>query len=557
MGSSPITASTLDLSGTSFGLGQGLNVQSVVQALTTAAQAGESVYTDEQSLYTTQVADLQSISGLLTNLQTATQALQDPAGALAARDANSSNSTVVTATAASGVATGNYSLVVNNLASTSTYTTLPQKSATATLNAGTIQFDVGGNSETITVSNSNNTTNLNSLASYINNGNYGVTANVITDAQGAILTLTSDTSGAAGEITNMSDNLGLGMGLKDSAVSSAQSSSTAAIGDGTLAYTVGGQNYTINVSSNNGNDTLDSLESYINTNSSNLGGVTANIGTNSNGSYLALTSSSGEITNVSDNTGLGMYSYDAEAVSGQNASFSVNGVNVQTASNTVSSVIPGVTLNLQSASSAPVTISVTQDADQASTAVNNFVSAYNAVAQALNAEFTYSAGATSQPALFSDSSLQQVQATLANDVNYFMSGNSGINSLSSIGVNLQQDGTLSVDSSTLTAALSSNPAAVQNFFQGADYTGGFAGQLYNDVNNLNDPTEGVIALDENGINQQLTDVTNTINDFNSNLQLQEQQWTTEYSQVNATLEELPTLIQQAGGQISSTSSSSS
>jgi flagellar hook-associated protein 2 len=556
MGSSPITASTLDLSGASFGLGQGLNVQTVVQSLTTAAQAGEDVYTDEQTLYNSQISALQNITSLMTTLQTATQALQDPAGALAARDANSSNSSVVTATADSGIPTGNYSLVVNNLASTSTYASLPQQSANATLNAGTMQFTVGGQTETINVSSGNNNNTLSSLASYITNGNYGVTANVITDAQGAILTLTSNTSGASGEISNMSDNLGLGLGLTNSAVSSLQSSSTASVSNGTISYSVGGNNYQINVNSSNSNNNLSSLASYINTNSANLGGVTANVVTNAQGSYLALSSSSGAISNVSDSTGLGMSSYDAEAVTGQNASFSVNGVNVQTASNTVTGVIPGVTLSLQSASSSPVTLSVTEDVDQAGTAIENFVSAYNAVAQALNTQFTYTSGASSQPPLFSDSSLQQVQSTLATDINYFMSGNSGINSLSSVGVDLQQDGTLSVNTTTLASALSSNPSAVQNFFQGANYTGGFAGQLYNDVNNLNDPVSGVITVDENGINQELTDVTNTISEFNTNLQQQEQQWTTEYSQVNATLEQLPSLIQQAGGQVSSSSSSS-
>jgi flagellar hook-associated protein 2 len=454
MGSSPITASTLDLSGTSFGLGQGLNVQSVVQSLTTAAQAGETVYTNEQTLYSSQISDLQSVSNLLTTLQTATQALQDPAGALSARDANSSNSSVVTATANSGVSTGNYSIVVGNLASTAILTSQPQNSATAAVGAGTIQYTIGSNNYTINVGASDT---LTSLVSSINNGNYGVTASIVNDSAGSFLTLTSNTAGGAGEITNLTDSSGLGL---------------------------------------------------------------------------------------------------STAVHGKDASLSVNGVPITESTNTVTGVIPGVTLDLQGTSASPVTVSVTPDVTQATTAINNFVSAYNAVANAMNTEFTYTAGASSQPPLFSDSALQQVQSTLASDINYFTSGNIGINGLSSLGVNLQQDGTLSVDSATLTAALSSNSTAVQNFFQGADLVSGFGGQLYNDINKLNDPTQGVLALDLQGIDREQQDVTNTISDFNANLLIQEQQWTTEYSQVNATLEELPSLIQQAGGQISSTSSSS-
>src|SRR5215472_9337197 len=452
MGSSPITASTLNISGSSFGFGQGINVQSVVQSLTTAAQAGESVYTAEQTFYNSQISDLKSITNLVTSLQTATQALQDPAGALSARVANSSNSAVVTASAASGINTGNYSLVVNNLASTAILTSNPQSSATAAVGAGTIQYTIGSTNYTINVGSSDS---LNSLVSTINNGNYGVTASIVNDSAGSFLTLTSNTGGGAGNITNLTDSSGLGL---------------------------------------------------------------------------------------------------STAVKGQDASLSVNGVPITESSNTVTGVIPGVTFTLQGTSASPVTISVAPDVNQATSAINNFVSAYNAVAQAMNTEFTYTAGASSQPPLFSDAALQQVQATLAGDINFFMSGNNGINSLASLGVNLQQDGTLSVNSGTLTSALTSNASAIQNFFQGPDFMSGFGGQLYNDINKLNDPTQGVLALDLKGINQQEQDVTNTINEFNANLQQQQQQWLTEYSQVNATLQQLPSLIQQAGGQTSSTSS---
>ena len=54
----------LDLSGTSFGMGSGLNVQSIVQSLTQAAQASESQYTDEQTLFNSQTSALTNISSL-------------------------------------------------------------------------------------------------------------------------------------------------------------------------------------------------------------------------------------------------------------------------------------------------------------------------------------------------------------------------------------------------------------------------------------------------------------------------------------------------------------
>ncbi len=46
-----------------------------------------------------------------------------------------------------------------------------------------------------------------------------------------------------------------------------------------------------------------------------------------------------------------------------------------------------------------------------------------------------------------------------------MSGNNGVVNLQSIGIEMQDDGTLSVDSTTLNDALQNNFSAVQNLFQ--------------------------------------------------------------------------------------------
>ncbi len=53
---------------------------------------------------------------------------------------------------------------------------------------------------------------LQQAASYINSSNYGVTANVVTDAQGSRLALVSKTSGAAGNLTVTSSALNFTQG---------------------------------------------------------------------------------------------------------------------------------------------------------------------------------------------------------------------------------------------------------------------------------------------------------------------------------------------------------
>jgi flagellar hook-associated protein 2 len=454
----------LQLNTTGLGLNQGINVQQTVQALETAAEAPEQQLQTQETYYSNQASAVTNINNLLSNLQTAVLALQDPASGLAATAATSSNNNAVTATSTPGAQAGAHTVTITSLATTSAYDTKPLATGDTTFGTGQFAIQIGsGSPQTVTVGSSNDT--LNTLATYINSGNYGVTATVITDANGARLGLVSNTSGAPGNITI----------------------------------------------------------------SGNTTGLTFN-----------------------------------STVTGANSSINVDGVPLNTTSNTVTGAIPDVTLNLTGTSASPVTVSVGGDANQAATAVNNFVSAYNAVIQAINTQFTYTSGASSQPPLFSDGSLQQVQQTLYNDVNYSISGNSGVNSLASLGIQLQSDGTLQVNSGTLANALSSNSAAVQNFFQQTSGTKGFAVNFGNDLTNLTDPATGSLYVDLQGINQSEQDLTNQINQFQANVNQEAQIWTQEYAQVNTLLETLPLQLEQLNaelgnlsGNLSGSSSSSS
>jgi flagellar capping protein FliD len=77
-----------------------------------------------------------------------------------------------------------------------------------------------------------------------------------------------------------------------------------------------------------------------------------------------------------------------KAVTGTNASLIVDGIPISGATNTVSNVINGVTLNLSSPSpNTPVTVSVNHDTNQVTNAINNLVSAYNTVINEINSHF--------------------------------------------------------------------------------------------------------------------------------------------------------------------------
>ena len=325
----------------------------------------------------------------------------------------------------------------------------------------------------------------------------------------------------------------------------ALSSSSSTISPGSFQIQVG-SNSPVTVTVNSSDNTLSQLAASIN--NQNIG-VTASVIQDANGYRLALVSNSsgapGDIT-VSSNTGTGLNF--TKAVTGTNASLVVDGIPISSASNTVSNVINGVTLNLGSAApNTSVAVNVSPDTSQATTAINNFVSAWNTLITEINNQFKVAADGSGGGALEADNTLQQAQSMLLSAISYSVSGNNGMVNLASIGVNMNDDGTLTVDNGALSSALASNFSAVQNLMQNA--TSGFAQNMDSVIQTINAPNTGILSLDSQSITNTSQGLTQQISDLQAALATQEANLTTVYSQVNATLQELPLLESQISQQI--------
>jgi flagellar hook-associated protein 2 len=322
-------------------------------------------------------------------------------------------------------------------------------------------------------------------------------------------------------------------------------SSSTPIATGSFQITVGTA-APVTVTVDNSNNTLDGLATAINGLSA---GVTASVVNDANGARLAIVANSsgkpGDLTIANNTTGL----IFNKAVDGLNAALTVDGVPISSTSNTVSGVIPGVTLNLTGASpNANVTINIVPDKTQATNAINTFVSAWNKVTNELNAQFTVGAnGAGAQP-LESDGTVRDVQQQLLSAITYSIGGNNGFVNLASIGVDLNNDGTLTVNSTTLASTLANHFTSVQGLLQG---TSGFSTYMSGVMNQITDPTQGSITLDLQGMTQSVQDLSNQISDMQSNLQNQQQILTAQYTQVQVALQELPLIQSQITQQLGS------
>lgn len=114
-------------------------------------------------------------------------------------NATSANENIVSVTAQAGAALGSYQVESRQLAQS--HTTVFDNtfaSTSSSVTNGTLSFTAGGQQHDITIDGTNNT--LEGLQKYINNGDFGVSAAVINNGSGYQLMMTSQTSGAAGEI---------------------------------------------------------------------------------------------------------------------------------------------------------------------------------------------------------------------------------------------------------------------------------------------------------------------------------------------------------------------
>jgi len=428
--------------------GQGIDVTSAVNQLVTAARAPETGWqTQQQNLQAAGTA-LNQLNSDLSNLEDKINALKDISGALGSVSTSSSNSSVVTVSAQPGTAAGTHVLVVNDLASTSSYYTDPVASSSTPLTDGTsFTIQVGsGSPTTITLDSTDDT--LQTLATKINGLSLGVTANVVTDANGARLALVAQNSGAASDITVSGDSTGL--------------------------------NFT-------------------------------------------------------------------KAVTGANATLTVDGVPVSSASNSVSGVVAGVTFNLVgSAPNTEVTVGVASNTDTAIQAVNDFVTAYNTAIQDLNAQFTFNTGSQTSGPLSGDTNARMVQQQLLAFASYSVSGAGSFSTLGSLGINMNDDGTLTVDAPTLNNAVSANYQDFQNFFQSSS---GFATYVSGQLSTLTDPTEGAFYLEIQSDQTTYKSLQGQIDDLETYIASEQTRWLAQYNQINVTLQELPLLQQQIDAEL--------
>jgi flagellar hook-associated protein 2 len=261
---------------------------------------------------------------------------------------------------------------------------------------------------------------------------------------------------------------------------------TSTVGNGTLTITLGTSSFSVDVIS--GEDTLAHIRDAINEATDNVG-VNATIINEVTGSRLVLTSTHTgaantiKVTQAGGDGGLAQLTYDPGVLENlavvdvaQDAIVKVNGFEAHSDSNTVTTVVDGLTLSLiKAAPGAEISLSVVNDQTTVVERIKKLVTDFNALAKTFAGAQSYDPNTRKAGALLGDAFTGSTEAAVRRAVTGTVDDAGAYTSLAAIGIKTDANGNLVVDDTKLTAALTADYESVARLFAGED---GVAQRLY-------------------------------------------------------------------------------
>ena len=278
-------------------------------------------------------------------------------------------------------------------------------------------------------------------------------------------------------------------------VTGAYASADTALGAGSVEIGVGSESFTVGLTE--GADTLAHLRDAINAAPGNRG-VSAILVNEAGGTRLLLTAErAGSGSSLSVTSPLLAF---GEKQAAQDAHVRIEGYDHYADGNTISGAIDGLTLTLLKAEPGTIAqLDVAADSAGATSAIEDFVRAYNTAIAAISTLTRYDAGKREAAALTGDALARSSAATLRGILGGAVDAGDGFGHLSEIGITSGADGTLKLDNAKLSAALQTDAASVQQLFAGP---GGYASRLDTALDVFLD-SEGQIAAKQAALTAQI------------------------------------------------------
>ncbi|HUI10196.1 MAG TPA: flagellar filament capping protein FliD [Bacteroidota bacterium] len=430
----------------------------------------------QQSTLNSYISSISTLKTDLNALYTSAQSLAaiGSSSPMSAFSVDSSDSTVVDATATSNAFVGSHTIdSVTRLAKSDTLLSgqfaAGDTSMITALGAGAKTFSINGVQVTATLTDGEtNGQVLSDIATAINNTTgITVTASVLNiDGNNSELALTSRSTGFANRISSVTDG---------------NSTVAALLGYGgvTFADTVGGASRT-----------------------------------------LASTTQAGFQQGFAENL---------------DASFSLDGVAMTRGTNTITDAVPGLTIKLKNTSATSQTLTIAADSTSIESTINDFITKYNAVITYL-ANNTGVTSSGTRGTFADDSNVNvlatDLRSTMLQPVTSVAAGAPAL--LSAVGITTNDDGTLSLsDTSELESALAANPKQVSDLFNS---TNGLAGALVAKLKPYV-TYGGTLDTETKNTNAQIKDITDRINTLNARIDVQVAAYKQQFEQIQILLDQ--------------------
>jgi flagellar hook-associated protein 2 len=200
-------------------------------------------------------------------------------------------------------------------------------------------------------------------------------------------------------------------------------------------------------------------------------GITANIVTDASGSRLIFSS-----TKMGDGTELTLGG-TADMATGvttiaepQNAKYKLDGLELESASNTVTGAVSGVDITLVKEGKSSLVVA--SNNDTLKTSVQSFVTAYNALMTTINAQTKVTTGADDSSAsgasLTGDATMRSLVSSIRSELTRSV-GTGGLRTLSQLGINtVQKTGLLELNNDKWDAAVKTMGADISGLFVGKE-----------------------------------------------------------------------------------------
>lgn len=199
----------------------------------------------------------------------------------------------------------------------------------------------------------------------------------------------------------------------------------------------------------------------------------------------------------------------AEVVAAEDAQFVLNGTTVSRASNLVNDAIAGVTMELVAESVTDSQINVGYDGEAVRESMQGYVDAFNNVAAQVQRQLTLNGDRASEGSLFGDSTLQILQRQLST----LATGSYGDDSarLADFGIEIGQDGSLTLDATTFDGAAAAGPAALIAMLEGP---GGLSESMTSLSETYTHSIDGLLSAKEDSIQSLIDNLDRRIDDVN-------------------------------------------